>query len=190
ERKRPHRADPLVRGTADQIEGADTDTAIALRVVREIRAPKRDERVGEEREERAEREAARDETRREREVVEPFRHGVRDGATERGCLIASRHDDRKPRQGHAPVQRRELWDRAAMSNEDREWHDRSDENERVENGKQQRRSHQVKLAQPSQYSHRWGRCHPEFPRSRPPRSPRAVRSGRSRAGASSLASWA
>jgi len=83
ERERAHRTDAVVRRFADEIERPDPHTALAPRVVREVRAPERDEDVAEERDERAQRESARDQTRREREMVEAFAGRIRDGAAER-----------------------------------------------------------------------------------------------------------
>jgi hypothetical protein len=43
-----------------------------------------------------------------------------------------------------------------MTDQQDERHDDREENERIEDREPERRSHQMKLAQASQYSHLWG----------------------------------
>jgi hypothetical protein len=44
-----------------------------------------------------------------------------------------------------------------MADEQHEWNDDSEESERIEDREREGRSHQMKLAHPSEYSHQWGR---------------------------------
>jgi hypothetical protein len=44
-----------------------------------------------------------------------------------------------------------------MTDEQHEWHDDSEEDERIEDRERERRSHQMKLAHRMEYSRQWGR---------------------------------
>src|SRR5919201_1713282 len=72
-----------VTAAPSEVERADPDASVALRVIREIRAPQRHERVAEERQERTKERPSADEPRRHRQVIQLLGEGVRDRAAQR-----------------------------------------------------------------------------------------------------------